>query len=104
MPVPEPHAKKLLVIGWCGDIQDLVTSLNMFAPGKTVVTVLCDCCPEVGAIMGQVSNPKTGGTDLYDCLKRCWLQSAPRKDKKQQMPWLPIQRVTLNTSNPLLTL
>ncbi len=47
MPVPEPHAKKLLVIGWCGDIQDLVDSLNMFAPGKTVVTVLCDCCPEV---------------------------------------------------------
>ncbi|DBB14997.1 hypothetical protein WJX82_007629 [Trebouxia sp. C0006] len=46
MPVTEPHAKKLLVVGWCGDIQDLVDSLNMFAPGKTVVTVLCDCCPE----------------------------------------------------------
>ena len=53
MPFPEPHAKKLLVIGWCGDIQDLVDSLNMFAPGKTVVTVLCDCCPEVSVSMVQ---------------------------------------------------
>ena len=80
-PVPEPHAKKLLVIGWCGDIQDLVDSLNMFAPGKTVVTVLCDCCPEVGASMGQVPNPKTGGSALCNCLKRCWLQSAPAKTR-----------------------
>ena len=67
MPVPEPHAKKLLVIGWCGDIQDLVDSLNMFAPGKTVVTVLCDCCPEVSASMGQASNPKTSVTVACDC-------------------------------------
>lgn len=47
VPQPEPHAKKVVVVGWCGDIQDLVDSLNMFAPGKTIVTVLCDCCPEV---------------------------------------------------------
>ena len=67
MPVTEPHAKKLLVVGWCGDIQDLVDSLNMFAPGKTVVTVLCDCCPEVSASMGQVSNPKTSATVQFDC-------------------------------------
>lgn len=39
--------KKVVVVGWCGDIQDLVDSLNMFATGKTIVTVLCDCCPEV---------------------------------------------------------
>lgn len=47
VPQAEPHAKKVVVVGWCGDIQDLVDSLNMFAPGKTIVTVLCDCCPEV---------------------------------------------------------
>lgn len=47
VPVPEPKAKQLVVIGWCGDIQDLVDSLNMFAPCKTTVTVLCDCCPDV---------------------------------------------------------
>lgn len=46
VPVPEPKAKQLVVIGWCGDIQDLVDSLNMFAPCKTTVTVLCDCCPD----------------------------------------------------------
>ena len=67
MPVPEPHPKKLLVIGWCGDIQDLIDSLNMFAPGKTVVTVLCDCCPEVGVNMVQTSNPKISDTVLCDC-------------------------------------
>lgn len=70
MPVPEPHAKKLLVMGWCGDIQDLVDSLNMFAPGKTVVTVLCDCCPEVSASMCQASNPKISATVQCDCLPR----------------------------------
>lgn len=47
VPQAEPHAKKVVVVGWCGDIQDLVDSLNMFAPTKTIVTVLCDCCPEV---------------------------------------------------------
>ena len=47
VPKAEPHAKKVVVVGWCGDIQDLVDSLNMFAPTKTIVTVLCDCCPEV---------------------------------------------------------
>ena len=47
MPVPEPQAKSLVVVGWCGDIQDLVDSLNLFAPCKTTVTVLCDCCPDV---------------------------------------------------------
>ena len=47
VPKAEPHAKQVVVVGWCGDIQDLVDSLNMFAPGKTIVTVLCDCCPEV---------------------------------------------------------
>ncbi len=47
MRVPEPQPKKLVVVGWCGDIQDLVDSLNLFAPCKTTVTVLCDCCPEV---------------------------------------------------------
>ncbi len=71
MPVPEPHAKKLLVIGWCGDIQDLVDSLNMFAPGKTVVTVLCDCCPEVGVNMVWDSHTKTSVTGQCDCLPRC---------------------------------
>ena len=47
VPGTDPHAKKVVVVGWCGDIQDLVSSLNLFAPQKTVVTVLCDCCPEV---------------------------------------------------------
>lgn len=47
VPQAEPHGRKVVVVGWCGDIQDLVDSLNMFAPGKTIVTVLCDCCPEV---------------------------------------------------------
>lgn len=46
-PQREPPLKKVVVVGWCGDIQDLVDSLNMFATGRTVVTVLCDCCPEV---------------------------------------------------------
>ena len=46
-PQREPPLKKVVVVGWCGDIQDLVDSLNMFATGKTIVTVLCDCCPEV---------------------------------------------------------
>ncbi|KAL3158654.1 hypothetical protein ABBQ32_011397 [Trebouxia sp. C0010 RCD-2024] len=45
-PQREPPLKKVVVVGWCGDIQDLVDSLNMFATGRTVVTVLCDCCPE----------------------------------------------------------
>lgn len=55
VPQAEPHAKKVVVVGWCGDIQDLVDSLNMFAPGKTIVTVLCDCCPEVSYALASVS-------------------------------------------------
>lgn len=51
LPVPESQAKKVVVVGWCGDIQDLVDSLNMFAPCKTTVTVLCDCCPDVSSCL-----------------------------------------------------
>ena len=43
----EPPPKSVVIVGWCGDIQDLVDSLELFASGKTTVTVLCDCCPDV---------------------------------------------------------
>lgn len=47
VPYTEPPTKHVAVMGWCGDIQDLVDSMTLFATGKTVVTVLCNCCPEV---------------------------------------------------------
>lgn len=53
LPVPERQAKSVVVVGWCGNIQDLVDSLNLFAPCKTTVTVLCDCCPEVCRPMSE---------------------------------------------------
>ena len=47
VPAVEPPTKNIVVMGWCGDIQDLVDSLTLFTPGKTIVNVLCNCCPEV---------------------------------------------------------
>ena len=67
LPVPDPSPKKVVVVGWCGDIQDLVDSMNLFAPGKTVVTVLCDCCPDVShASVPDISLSDHGAVTFSD--------------------------------------
>ncbi|KAK9814063.1 hypothetical protein WJX72_000188 [[Myrmecia] bisecta] len=38
--------KSLVVAGWCGELDHLMSSLRLFAPYGSEVTVICECLPE----------------------------------------------------------
>lgn len=46
-PAPKAGPRKVVVAGWCGEVEDLTASLTMFAPQGTDVTMVCECAPEV---------------------------------------------------------
>ena len=49
-PPPKTGPRKVVVAGWCGEVEDLTASLTMFAPQGTDVTMVCECAPEVSQI------------------------------------------------------
>ena len=94
VPHRERHAKKVVVVGWCGDIQDLVDSLNMFAPGKTIVTVLCDCCPEVS--LGLVRTRKK----TKDKTRKETKRKERKAEKKKKSGLCMLDQLDLSTPHP----
>lgn len=46
-PAIKTGPRKVVVAGWCGEVEDLTASLTMFAPQGTDVTMVCECAPEV---------------------------------------------------------
>ena len=39
--------RNIIVAGWCGDVEHLVRGITAFAPDGSVVTLICECNPEV---------------------------------------------------------
>ena len=39
--------QNILVCGWCGGMDHLVEGMTAFAPEGSVVTIICECTPEV---------------------------------------------------------
>ena len=50
-PPPKSGPRKVVVAGWCGEVEDLTASLTMFAPEGTDVTMVCECAPEVSLLV-----------------------------------------------------
>ena len=76
-PAPKVGPRKVVVAGWCGEVEDLTASLTMFAPVGTDITMVCECAPEVSFLCSSARTfCMTQTPNAPDAMTALWAATA----------------------------